>query len=301
MPAIVASTAPPELGEARSPLLVRLCVMVLAPVAVAVIVTCQSQAQWLGTSEAMRRSISATVPSTIAAYSETELVGLPAPVARYFRSVLRDGQAIIRQADVTWSGQFNMGKAGRDRWVPFTATQLFVPGTREFVWDARMALAPGLPVLVSDSFIDGTGAMHAAIFGLIRLVDVAGTADLARGELLRFLGEAVWLPTALLPSQGVHWSPIDDNSARATISGGGVAVSAEYRFADDGSIASLSSKERLFDDGESPPSIHPWGGTYRRYEERNGVRVPMESEVHWDLPGGRFTYWRGTPTQIAYR
>ena len=282
-------------------MLARLCVMVLAPVAVAVIVAWQAQARWRGTSEAMRQSIAAAIPQAHAQYTETELVGLPVPVARYFRSVLREGQAIIRQADVTWSGQFNMGKAGRDRWVPYTATELFVPETREFVWDARLALAPGLPVLVSDSFVDGTGAMHAAILGLIRVVDVTGTADIARGELLRFLGEAVWLPTALLPSQGVHWSPIDDSSARATISGGAVTVSAEYRFADDGSIVSMSSKERLLDDGENPPSVHPWGGIYRRYAERNGVRVPMESEVHWDLPAGRFTYWRGTPTHIVYR
>jgi len=282
-------------------MLIRILAIILAPLAVAALVVGQAQARWRAASEELRHRLAITIPSASPAYSATELVGLPTPVARYFRSVLRDGQAIIRQASVTWSGQFNMGQPGRDRWVPFTATQAFAPATRGFVWDARMAMAPGLPVLVCDAFVDGVGSMHGAILGLVRVVDVEGTPGIARSALLRFLGEAVWLPTALLPSQGVDWTAIDDANARATISAGDATVSAHYHFGEDGLIASMSSQERVFDDGKNPPIRRPWGGWYRHYEARNGTKVPTESEVGWDLPSGRFVYWRGTPTSIAYR
>jgi len=43
---------------------------------------------------------------------------------------------------------------------------------------------------------------HASLFGLISLANWRGTPEVAQGELMRFLAEAAWDPTALLPSQG---------------------------------------------------------------------------------------------------
>ena len=34
----------------------------------------------------------------------------------------------------------------------------------------------------------------------------------------------------------------------------------------------------------------PWGGTYRRYQQVEGVSVPFEVEVSWQRPSGIFTY-----------
>ena len=45
--------------------------------------------------------------------------------------------------------------------------------------------------------------MHGAVLGLVMVVHMADTPEMARGELMRFFAEAAWYPTALLPSQGV--------------------------------------------------------------------------------------------------
>ncbi len=37
----------------------------------------------------------------------------------------------------------------------------------------------------------------------------------------------------------------------------------------------------------------PWGGEYRDYEERSGMRIPLEAEVAWWVDGRRAPYWRG--------
>lgn len=237
----------------------------------------------------------------IAVYSESDLADLPPPVARYFRKVLTDRQPIVRHARVRWSGTFNMGKPGRDQWVAFSAIQDFVPTTHAFVWDARMQMLPGVPVMVRDELVGGQGSMLGAIMGLITVVDVRGTTNISTNALLRFLGEAVWVPTALLPSQGVRWTAIDDATARAAISNGTSTVQAEFHFGADGLIESMTSSERTFDDGTNPPAIQPWGGTYRRYERRGTMLVPLDSEAAWSLPTGRFVYWRGTPEAIEYR
>jgi hypothetical protein len=36
----------------------------------------------------------------------------------------------------------------------------------------------------------------------------------------------------------------------------------------------------------------PWGGEFSRYATLDGLRIPTHAEVYWDLPEGRFVYWR---------
>lgn len=116
-------------------------------------------------------------------FHDDDLAGLPAPVARYFRHVLRDGQPMVTSATITWEGEFNMGTSGKDNWRPFTAVQEFVPGAPGFVWNARIAMLPGVPVFVRDSFVEGRGSMRGAVWGLIPVVTAEGTPTLASGAL----------------------------------------------------------------------------------------------------------------------
>jgi hypothetical protein len=86
--------------------------------------------------------------------------------------------------------------------------------------------------------------LHAAVFGLVTVARVPSTPELAHGELKGFLAEAAWYPTALLPSQGVHWEPIDDASARATLADGAVRASLDFYFDRDGLIATVCAPSR---------------------------------------------------------
>src|SRR5262249_27267353 len=145
--------------------------------------------------------------SSRASFTASQLDTLPPPVARYFRAALRDGQPIVRRARLEWEGTFLM-RPERRQWVPFTAVQNFASNPPGFVWDARMSTFPGFDVRVRDGFVKGWGSMHASVMGLFPLADAEGTPEIARAGLQRYLAEAVWHPTSLLPSQGVAWSAI---------------------------------------------------------------------------------------------
>jgi hypothetical protein len=268
---------------------------------VAVLLVWNAHRRWVATSEALRdRLHTGSTDRTPSVYRQASVAGLPAPVARYFRTALTDGQPLIRHAHIRWRGEFNLGRPGRDRWVPFFARQDFATQPPGFVWDARMNMTAGIPVLVRDALLGDAGSMHGAVLGLIPVVNVRDTPTVLASALLRYLGEAAWFPTALLPGHGVRWDAVDASTALATLTVGGTTVSAQYRFGADGLIASMSSNERSFEDGRHPPSKHPWGGSYLRYEARHGMLVPAESEVAWHFPSGRFVYWRGTPGRIDY-
>lgn len=227
-----------------------------------------------------------------------ELAGLPAPVARYFRAVLTDGQSIVAAAQFHHSGTFNMGEAA-DRWAPFTSDQLVVTQRPGFDWDGRIVMAPGLAVRVHDAYVGGEGLLNAAIFGLITVSRMEGTRAIDEGELMRFVAEAAWYPTALLPSQGVAWSPIDDRSARATLRDGDHEVTLVFVFDDADLIATVSSPGRgRTIKGETLET--PWQGTFWNYTTRSGMLIPTDGEVSWLLPDGPKPYWRGHLENARY-
>ena len=225
-----------------------------------------------------------------------ELEGLPAPVERYFRLVLEEGQPMVAGVSVRHTGTFNMGE-DTDRWKPFASDQVVITQRPGFDWDGRVAMMPG--VRVHDAYVAGEGILNAAVIGLFPVVDVRGEGAVAEGELMRFFAEAAWYPTALLPSQGVRWEAVDDSSARATLTEGDISITMLYTFDERGLIETVRTEARgRTVGGRIVPT--PWHGRFWNYQERGGMRVPLDGEVAWLLPEGEKPYWRGHITQIEH-
>jgi hypothetical protein len=253
----------------------------------------------VATAELLAQLEAARQPIAPARFDAAELDALPAPVRRYFRAALRDGAPIVAAVTVEHRGTFNTGERD-EQWKPFTSVQRVVTRRPGFVWDARVAIVPGLPVHVHDAYVAGTGILHPSIAGVFTLADLRGTRDVAFGELMRFFAEAAWYPTALLPSQGVRWQADDERSARATLADGDLELTLTFTFrADDGLIESVRADARgRTVGGRVEPT--PWEGRWSDYVERDGMRVPSTGEVSWLLPARRQPYWRGTITALRY-
>ncbi len=254
---------------------------------------------WKNETNDLREKLQAArVPITPVSYDAREIGELPPPVQRYFRAVLKDGQPIIATARISHEGQFNMGET-EEKWRPFTSRQVVVTRRPGFEWDGRIRLAPGIKVFVHDAYAGGEGILRAALLGLFTLADLRGTAELAQGELMRFMAEAVWYPTALLPRQGVQWEAIDASAARATLKDGAVSASLEYRFDGDGLVSAVRAESR-FRSVEGALVATPWSGRFWGYEDQHGIRIPMQGEVAWELREGSWPYWRGRISRIRY-
>ena len=228
-------------------------------------------------------------------YDPKELEGLPNPVQRFFRTVLKDGQAIVTTVKLSQQGEFNMNEM-EDKWSPFTATQLVTTQRLGFDWDARIQMAPGLNAFVHDTYLLGEGSLHASLLGLFSVAKMDSTPELNLGELLRFFAEALWYPTALLPSQGVRWEAINDNSARATLTDGATTASVVFQFNAEGAISTMRAEARYRD----KLTAMPWCGQFWEYSVRDGMLIPLEGEVGWEYPEGTRLYFKGRITEIDY-
>jgi hypothetical protein len=236
------------------------------------------------------------VSSEPTVFSPDELRGLPAPVVRYFQFALTPGQPLIRSARIEHRGEFR--GAIDARWNPFGSVQHFTVQRPGFVWDAKIRMAPLVTVRVRDSYIGGHAGMLAKLAGLVAVVDQEDTPHLNSGALHRHFLESTWFPTALLPSQGVHWEAIDDRSARASLTDSGITVTMVAHFAEGGEIVRVEADRLREVDGTGVPT--PFVGHVHGYQLIDGMMIPVEGEVAWILPEGTLNFWRGRITEAKY-
>ena len=176
--------------------------------------------------------------------------------------------------------------------MTFTASQVIGPRTTEFLWIANADAAPLLHVQVKDSFVGGQGSGQVALLAAVPIASDGGTLEMNSGSLHRFLAEAVWYPSALLPSPHLAWTPLDDSRAVATLTSGTVTVALEFRFSPENEVISIYTPGRWGSfDGVYRQAA--WEGKFRNYTRRNGVLVPTEGEVGWYTDGQWQSVWRG--------
>lgn len=228
------------------------------------------------------------------------LVGrTPVPVRKYFSEVLTEGQKMVASVRIVHNGTFNMG-VSKPQWKKFSSMQTVSISPPGFLWSARIMMAPGMPAFVHDAYIGGNAVLTAKLFGLITVMESPNSAELAQGELIRYLAEAPWYPTALLPCSSLSWEHIDDRSARLTLVDGGKTVSLVVRFNSNGLIQSVFSDGR-YRDADGTQVLTPWEGRFWNYQECNRMLIPLDGEVAWLLPEGRLPYWRGHISDIQYK
>jgi hypothetical protein len=277
-----------------------LVVLVASIVAVLVVARRAGAWRWQQATDALVERLRAarTGPAPGLVDLERELASLPAPVQRYFRTALTSDQLLVAAARLEHEGLFNMSETA-EQWRPFGSHQWIVTSRPGFVWDGRVALARGVAVRVHDAYIAGQGTLHAALFGLLSVADLRGTADVDRGELMRYIAEAPLVPTALLPSQGVRWTQVDDTSADATLDDGALSLTLRFCFNEQGLVDTVTARGRGRKLGGRVVET-PWQGRWWRYERRDGMLIPTEGEVAWLLPEGPRPYWRGRLRRIDY-
>jgi hypothetical protein len=169
-----------------------------------------------------------TQPPAPAGFSEAELDGLPPAVRRHLQAAIAPGTPLATSARLEMRGQLKLG-----RWLPFWAEQILAPH-QGFHWAARVAGVIG----GFDQYLDGRGQLRWKLLGLVPVMRADGP-DVARSAVGRAAGEAMWLPTALLPRFGVQWEAADDQHITARFSLDGSEVDLHYTLAEDGRIRSV--------------------------------------------------------------
>lgn len=223
---------------------------------------------------------------------------LPLPVQRYLDYAIPTASELIHRVNLQQTGVMRLDTSS-DTWTSFVANQVVVTHPPGFLWHAEMNMGLFLPVSVIDSYQQGAGQLQAKMLNLFTVADELNTKELNSGELLRYLAESVWYPTALLPSQQLQWQAIDDSSATATLMDADNIVSMTFYFNEANEIVRATAQRyRLVGDQQV---LSTWNGYYTNYQRRDGFMIPTEAWVSWGDGDDEWQYWRGRVDSIEYQ
>lgn len=224
--------------------------------------------------------------------------GLPAPVQRYLVFAGVDPGRPIVEMHAMQSGTLRTDVRAA-RWFAFDATHEVVLPERMFAWRARVRLLGSFALHVRDGFRDGEGYGEVAIGKRLRIAQAHGGA-MNSAALLRYLAEAVWYPDALLPDAGVTWTPVDAQSAQASLSVGESRAELQFFFTENGAVTRVYAPARARKDGKHFVDT-PWEASLDDYRTHKGLAVPWCAQVGWWVDGVLQPVWRGALDRVTWQ
>lgn len=241
--------------------------------------------------QSLRDRVTSSRPASDGNLTRMDAADLPAPVARYLQLALGNSSPPPTTVEIHQTGVLRTDEQS-ERWMSFRAAHLVSPSGCSFVWNARVQLIPLIHLRVLDSFIDGQGSGRVVLQSLLGVGGDGGTFEMNSGALHRYLAEAVWYPWALMPSERLHWTAIDERRSLATLKCGSTAVSLEFRFNEVGTVNAIHTPARW---GKFNKRFEqaPWEGHFSGYQRCDGVLVPSRGEVGWYRDGKLRIVWRG--------
>ena len=220
-------------------------------------------------------------------YSTKQLEGLPEPVQRHFKYVLKDGQPYINKVRLTHNGFFKTDL--KKDFIKIRGEQYFSTQKPQFIWKGETTM-----FTARDFFINDTGGLIVTLFNIYNIVESKG-ANFDEGELQRWLAESVWFPTNLLPSKYVNWSPIDDNSATLSFRYNKTAFDFVVRFNLLGEITEMEG-ERFMTGNKK----EQWRCKMANYKEVNNVKIPFSDQAIWKINDIEHCYAKFEIQKIEY-
>jgi hypothetical protein len=203
-------------------------------------------------------------------FTETELKGLPNPVRGYLSEAITPGTPLVTLARLRMRGRIKIG-----RWLPFHAEETLDPH-HGFAWTARAA---GL-ISGSDRYHDGRGEMRWKLLGVLPLLRVDGP-HVSRSAAGRAAAEAIWVPTALLPRFGVHWTATDERHLTARSRIDTLQVELHFELDAGGLVRSLVFDRWGDPEGTGHWGLHPFGGEITAWATFDGLTIPSAGRFGW--------------------
>lgn len=227
------------------------------------------------------------IPQPEKYYNPSQLDGLPPPVTRYFLHVLREGQRHVESAKVVHDGQFKTG--AKSGWMNIAGIEYFNTAQPGFIWLGKTRWFSAV-----DSFLSNKGRLVVRLFSIFKILEKRGK-KIDEAELIRWVAESVWFPTALLPNDKLKWLPENESEAKLEYSFGNLHIIVTVTFSFRDEIETIAT-QRFNNEGQ----LRLWQGKVSHYRRHGGMLIPSRLEAVWKLPDGDMPYARFHLQDIQY-
>lgn len=207
-----------------------------------------------------------------------QIASLPPVARKYLEHAIAPGTRLASAVRLRMHGEIKL-----KRWLPFTAEQV-IRRDHGMIWKATVRMF-GLPIRGFDRLIDGEGAMHWKLFGLIPIMSASGT-DITRSAVGRVAAESVWIPSAMC-ADDTSWVPRDANHAQARITVARIATDVDLGVDDDGRLMSIAL-QRWGNPHAAQFHNAAFGGIAEQERTFDGYTIPTRLRIGWYFGSARF-------------
>ncbi len=203
---------------------------------------------------------------------------LPAPVARYYETIVGDRVPVIESAVITGRGALRI--KGITFPARFRFTHIAGQGYRHYI----EATIFGYPVMkVNEWYLDGKARMELP-FGVI---ENESKIDMAAN--LGLWGEAIWLPSILVTDPRVYWEAIDDTTACLIVPFGEEEDTFTVTF--DPQTGLIRAMEAMRYREATDEAKIPWRNEPLGWQTFHGIESPSPAATTWLDEGTPWAVW----------
>ncbi len=225
--------------------------------------------------------------------TDDEIIHLPASVQKWLHHSGAVGRPIVHTARLRQKGTLRTKYDGA--WMSMNADQYFTTSAPGFIWVSK--IRSGLMYVAGkDKYAGGAGNMQIRVLSMFPVADTRGM-ETSQGSMLRFLAEMEWFPSAAICPY-VSWTDINERSAKATISYGGITASGVFDFTKEGDVANFSADRYMEHDGIF--TLEKWYVPVTDYGVFQGIRIPVKGKAIWKLKSGDFNWFNWEIADIEY-
>lgn len=222
--------------------------------------------------------------------TEADIVGLPIPVQRYFRHCGYIGTSKMSNAWIRWENVY-LKMAPQKKWSKIACYQFnSVPAPARFDYMKSRFLGI-IPFEGSHMYYNHHGSMRIVLSKMFTVVDGKGI-EFDRSELVTILSEILFVPSYAL-QEYITWTPVDEVSAKATLTYDDITVSGIFVFNESGECIRFDTEDRYYDNHDGTYRKMKWSAVVKNYVLNNGVRQAGEVSAVWHTEKGDFEYFKG--------
>lgn len=213
---------------------------------------------------------------------------LPPPVKNWLHAIGAVGHERVESVRLKQSGWMKL-KPGQKTWTASEAEQISFTDPPAFHWSVKMKMGKGLVVTGKDSFLEGKADMRIKLAGILPISRSADNEKTNESALQRYLMELAWYPSVAL-SPFISWQEVDAHSATATMDYGGLSGSATYFFDEHHELLKVEAWRYKESGKDARPLLCI--GTINEHKQVDGLKVPVDMEISWELAEGTFTWYK---------
>jgi hypothetical protein len=230
--------------------------------------------------EFVRQPLGPSAPLT-----DADLARLPAPVQRYVRASGAVGRPRPQNVRVEFDALMRRNPGSSPMVSTSVQYNFFGRPARLFLMKARMF---GLPVRALHLYRAEEATFQVRILDMFNVVDQAGV-QISGAETVTLLNDMTFMAPGTLVDERLAWQPVDDRSARVTLTNGPHRVTATLVFNERDEMVDFWSDDRP--DSSSGTFVPMrWNTPIGEYRDVAGMRLPTWGGAVWARREGPFMY-----------